>query len=170
MFYYINFFILYSILGFILESFFYKINNTNSHSGIFYGPYNFTYGIGMLFCLLVYNKLSLPINIFNIIIYYICFTIITTIIEYLIGNLIYYMLKIDKWDYSHITYHFGKYICLRNSLIWGLLSTLFIFIINPQLINKIIIIIPKNYTIITILLFIIDFILSFKKYFITKKI
>ena len=158
MFYYINYLFLYSILGFLLESFYFKLHNANMHSGIFYGPYNFIYGIAMLSCFYVYNKLSL-----NIITYYFIFTIITTIIEFISGHIIYYLLKIDKWDYTPFKYHFGKYICIRNSLIWGLLSIICIYILNPYLINKILFIIPKTFSISLIILFLIDFILSIIK-------
>ena len=96
MFYYINYLFLYSILGFILESFYFKLHNANIHSGIFYGPYNFIYGIGMIICLYVYNTLSFSCNIINILIYYIIFTLITTIIKFISGHIIHYLLKIDK--------------------------------------------------------------------------
>ncbi len=164
MFFYINYIFFYSIMGFLLESFFYKITKSNLHSGIFLGPYNFIYGIGITFCHIITKLLLLPLNIYSLMFYYVLFVLITTIIEYISGNLIYYYLKIDKWDYSHMKYHFGKYICLRNSLIWGILSTICIYILNPYLINKILLIIPKFFSICLIILFFLDFILSIKKY------
>ena len=124
----------------------------------------------MIICFYIYNKLSISCNIIDILICYIIFTLITTIIEYISGHIIHYLLKIDKWDYTYFKYHFGKYICLRNSLIWGILSIICIYILNPYLINKILLIIPESFSISIIFFFLIDFILSFHKYFILKKI
>ena len=152
--YYINFIFLYSFLGFTLESTYYKFCNANLHSSIFLGPYTLVYGFGMLFCYLIYK--ILPIH--NIFVYYILFTIITTLIEYIGGNLIYLFLHIDKWDYSRYKYHFGKYICLNNALIWGLLSTFIILFIHPYLHNNILLTIPNYITIIILIVFIIDLI------------
>ena len=151
--YYINLIFLYSFLGFTLESFYFKYTNKNCHSSIFTGPYTLVYGFGMLGCILIYNNIHT-----NIFIYYLIFTIVTTLIEYIGGNLIHYFLKIDKWDYSNSKYHFGKYICLTNALIWGILSTFTIYYLHPFFNNNILLQIPTKSTIIFIIIFIIDFI------------
>ena len=150
--YYINLIFLYSFLGFTLESFYYKYVKANEHSSIFTGPYTLVYGFGMLFCLLIYNILPST----NIFIYYILFTIITSLTEFIGGNIIYLTLHIDKWDYSNNKYHFGKYICLRNCLIWGLLSTIICLYVHPFLNTNILLTIPKHTTIIILIIFIID--------------
>ena len=123
--YYINFIFLFSILGFILESTFFKLTNTNAHSSIFLGPYTLVYGFGMLFSFFIYKYLSLPNNIIFYIINYLMFCLITSLTELIGGHVIHYFLNIDKWNYSNYKYHFGKYLCLRNSLIWGILLLLF---------------------------------------------
>ena len=44
------------------------------------------------------------------------------------------------WDYSSNFMHFGKYICLQNSIIWGVLGTIYIHIFKKftdKLLNKI---------------------------------
>jgi len=150
--YYINLIFLYSFLGFTLESFYFKYINANAHSSIFTGPYTLVYGFGVLACLLVYNIIS-PTNIF---IYYILFTITTSLIEYIGGHVIHFFLKKDKWNYSNFKIHFGKYLCLRNCLIWGILSTFIILYIQPYLNTHILLTIPKNATIIILIIFIID--------------
>ena len=152
--YYFNLIILYSFLGFTLESFYYKYVNANEHSSIFTGPITLVYGFGVLACLLIYNYLP---NV-NIIIYYILFTITTSLIEYIGGHLIHYFLKINKWNYSNSKIHFGKYLCLRNSLIWGLLSTYIIIYVHPYLNTNILLTIPKNTSIIILIVFTIDLI------------
>ena len=152
--YYINLIFLYSFLGFTLESFYFKYINVNAHSSIFTGPYTLVYGFGMLFCLLIYNYLP-DLNLF---IYYLLFTVTTSLIEYIGGHVINKLLKIDKWDYSNFKFHFGKYICLRNSLIWGLLSTFIVIYIHPYLSTNVLLTIPKNTTIVILIIFIVDLI------------
>ena len=146
--YYFNLIIFYSLLGFILESVVYKISKSNEHSSIFYGPYTLVYGFGVLACILVY---------------YLLFTIITTIIEYIGGNLIHYFLKIDKWNYSNHKYHFGKYICLDNSLYWGILSLLVVYYLHPYFNKFILNTIPNKISILVLIIFLIDLIFVIMK-------
>ena len=110
----------------------------------------------MLFSYLIYKFLNLPINILSIIIYYIIFTITTSLIEFIGGNLIHFFLKIDKWNYEKHKYHFGKYLCLKNSLIWGILVLFIIIFLHPYLNNNILLTIPKHTTIIITIIFIFD--------------
>ncbi|MBQ8892647.1 MAG: putative ABC transporter permease [Bacilli bacterium] len=167
--YYINFIFLYSFLGFVLESFYFKITNTNSHSGIFLGPINLTYGIGMLICYLFFNLLPLEPNIFSYLIYYIIFVFLTSLIEFMIGHFIHFILNIDKWDYRNFKYHFGKYLCLNNSLIWGILTFIIIYYIHPYFNQFIILTIPRLFTILLLIIFFIDFLILVKKIIKTKK-
>ena len=124
--YYINFIFLYSFLGFVLESVYFKVHNSNIHSGIFLGPYTFVYGFGMIISYLSFELLKLPNNFLSYIIYYLIFTILTSLIEFIGGHTIHYFLHIDKWDYRKYKYHFGKYLCLKNSLIWGILVSIIV--------------------------------------------
>ena len=51
--YYINVLYFFSLIGFIIESTVYKINNSNRHSGICYGPFTYVYGFGVLALILL---------------------------------------------------------------------------------------------------------------------
>lgn len=165
MLYYINIIFFYSLLGFILESVVYKHCNSNAHSSIFKGPYTLVYGFGMLFCIIVYNKLNLHLdnNVLSYILYYLIFTIITTTVEFIGGNIIHYFLKIDKWNYTNHKYHFGKYICLDYAIYWGFLSLFNIKFLHPFFINNIINNIPSYTTYIIIIVFLIDLLYLIKK-------
>lgn len=161
--YYFKAFIIYSILGFILESTLYKITNSNKHSGVLYGPYTFVYGFGGILINYIYNLFNFNINIYlKIFLLYLIFTITCTIIEYSIGHLIHFIYKIDKWDYSNHKYHYGKYICLLYALLWGLLSIILIYF-GKDFINNIINSIHDYNVIFIYLVFTIDFIITTKK-------
>lgn len=156
--YYIKIFLLYSLLGFIMESTLYKVNTMNKHSGIFYGPITAVYGVGIVSIELLNKYFFQRINchkILKVIIEFIILTIILSLIEYLGGNILNNLFNIDMWDYSNIEPHFGKYICLKNSIIWGILGTIYIHIFKPFT-DKLIKQISNKETYLFVILFIID--------------
>ena len=141
--YYIKIFLLYSLFGFIMESTLYKVKTVNKHSGIFYGPMTAVYGVGIVSIELLNKYFFKKIKcnkILKLLIEFITLTIVLTLIEYLGGNILNYLFDIDMWDYSKIEPHFGKYICLQNALIWGVLGTIYIHVFKPftdKLLNQI---------------------------------
>lgn len=154
---YLKYFLIFSLLGFIMESVVYKVSGSNSHSGVLLGPYTLVYGFGGLFVIIINNYFEkLNINeILKFILLFICFTIICTLTEYIIGNLIHYIFDIDKWNYTDHKYHFGKYICLDLALTWGVLALIIIKILKP-FIDKVLLLIPNNTTITIFTILIID--------------
>ena len=159
--YYIKYFIVFSILGFIMESTFYKVCGSSSNSGVLYGPWTLVYGLGGI-CIYILNKSISNLNINNfykLMLMFILFTIVCTLVEYIIGNLIYYIFSIDKWNYLKHPYHFGKYICLDKSLTWGFLAIMITKIINP-FIENLINIFSNKYCIILLLIIIFDLVIS----------
>ena len=64
------------------------------------------------------------------------------------------------WDYSDQKFNIGKYISLEMTLLWGVMSIIFIYIIRPIL-DPLVKRIPKWLTIILSILFIIDIIMTF---------
>jgi len=160
--YYINVFLLYSLLGFVMESTLFKIVKSNKHSGIFYGPITAVYGVGILAIELINKYFFKKIKtnkIIKLIIEFLILTIILTLIEYLGGNILKLLFNIDMWDYSKNFMNFGKYICLQTSLIWGLLGVLYIHIFK-KFTDKIINQITIKETYFFLIIFIIDTILT----------
>lgn len=158
MLYYINLVFFYSLLGFVLESIVYKHNNTNAHSSIFTGPYTLVYGFGMLFCILCYEigKGIISNTILSYFLFYFLFVFITSLTEWIGGHIIHYFLKIDKWNYENHKYHFGKYLCLTNSICWGFLALIIILVLHPFFTNNILANIPNYVTYIIIFIFLFD--------------
>lgn len=154
---YLKYFLIFSLLGFIMESVVYKVSGSNSHSGVLLGPYTLVYGFGGLFIVLINNYFDkIPMNNFlKLVLLFIIFTVVCTLIEYLIGNLIHLIFNIDKWNYTSHKYHFGKYICLDLALTWGFLAVFVIKILKTFL-EKLLLIIPNNATIIIFIILIID--------------
>lgn len=159
--YYIKIFLLYSLLGFIMESTLFKIKLSKKHSGIFYGPMTAVYGVGIISIELLNKYFFKKIKcnkLLKLLIEFLTLTIILSLIEYLGGNILNYLFDIDMWDYSNIKPNFGKYICLQNSIIWGILGTIYIHIFKPFT-DKILKQITLKETYLFLGLFIIDTIL-----------
>lgn len=158
--YYINIFLIYSILGYIFEATMAFLTKGSFKSGIMFGPWTPIYGLGVIIILLLssylFKNLHLP-KIYEIIITLIIIIIILTLLEWLGGVCIEKLFHKTLWDYSDQLFHIGKYISLTASITWGVGTLLVIYIINPFLrnsINKI----PNTISIIILILFIIDFI------------
>lgn len=59
--------------------------------------------------------------------------VISTVLEYITGILMEKIFRKKLWDYSNIRLNVGGYVCLRYSLLWGLLAVLSMLVFNPLL-------------------------------------
>lgn len=140
---------------------------TNSHfkSGFLYGPWTPIYGIGVVIILLLSNYFFLNLHMprwIETIIVFIILAIFLTCIELLGGILIEKTFNVTFWDYTFKKFNIGKYICLEMTFLWGIATTIFIYLINP-LFEKFIKKFPLILTIIISLLMIFDFIYTLFK-------
>ncbi len=161
--YYLNTFLLYSILGFLLETVRSFLVNSKFTSGILYGPWTPIYGIGIVIVILISNYLFVHLHLSRWVETFITFVIITlilTLLEWIGGILIEKIFHTVFWDYSKEAFSIGKYISLSKSLMWGVGSILFIYVLKP-LLEGVIKHIPIPVTIILTLLMLSDFILTF---------
>lgn len=159
--YYINNFLFFSIFGHILESTVYLILNNNGYSGILYGPWTPVYGFGIILIILIYkfiNKTKFN-NIKKVISIFLLSMILLTIIELIGGYLIEFLFNKKLWSYTNLKFHIGRYIALEISIIWGLCSLFYLYLIKP-ITDIIIKKIPYYITINIMVLFIIDLIVT----------
>lgn len=161
--YYLNTFLLYSILGFLLETIRSFLVNSKFTSGILYGPWTPIYGLGIVLVILISNYLFSHLHLSRWLETFITFIIITlvlTLLEWIGGVLIEKIFHVVFWDYSKEAFSIGKYISLSKSLIWGVGSIIFIYVLKP-LLEGLIKHIPIPVTVILTLLMISDLILTF---------
>lgn len=160
--YYLNYFIFYSIIGFILETTVKTFLFDGTNNGILKGPWIPIYGIGACIIIFINSKLKKKkvkhkkLDLFFISI------IILTILEFLTGTIIELTTGEIFWDFSGMIFNIGPYISLESSTIWGLFSLLIIYILNPKL-DKIIKKTNIKITIIFITLIAIDFLITIFK-------
>jgi uncharacterized membrane protein len=58
--------------------------------------------------------------------------VIASVIEFITGYLLEVSFNTKWWDYSDEKYNIKGYVCLKFSIIWGILSIVFIRLINPH--------------------------------------
>lgn len=156
--YYINTFLIYSLIGHLLEMTAQSFFIENPNSGILFGPWTPVYGFGAIIIILTYKTVfkKLHMNKFlEIIIAFFIVSILLSFIEWIGGVLIEKIFGIVFWNYSDQRFNLGKYVSLEMTLLWGIASLICYYIINPIL-YKLIVKIPKFVTYIFAIIFFID--------------
>lgn len=163
--YYFNCFIIYSIFEYFLETIIAIVTKSGFKSGIMYGPWTPIYGIGVVVILLLshyfFMNLHMPRWIETIIVFFII-SIFLSCLELIGGLLIEKTFNITFWNYSNHTLNIGKYISIEMTLVWGVATVIFIYLINPILEN-IIKKIPSYVTIFFLIIMFSDFISTYFK-------
>lgn len=129
----LSYFVIYSFLGWILESVFRsfcekKIINT----GFLIGPFCPIYGTGAL---IMYFTLGYLKD--NPVLVFIVAVLMLTLWEYVVGVFLEKVFKTKYWDYSDHKIQFQGRICLTNSIAWGFLGVGFVNIIHPFIVSVI---------------------------------
>ena len=156
--YYLNCFFVYSIFGYLMETIIAFLIKANFKSGILTGPWTPVYGIGAVIILFISNYLfkNLHMNrVYETVIMFFVVAVVLSFIEALGGVLIEHFFGITFWDYTNQKYNIGKYISLEMSIIWGIASIIFVYVLHPIL-NNIIKKVPGWLTILLVLLFLFD--------------
>jgi len=129
----LTYFIIYSFLGWLLESVFKTILEKKIvNSGFLHGPFCPIYGIGAIIMYIGLNNFSeYPILVF------ILGFLILSIWEYIVGWGLEKLFNTKYWDYSKNKFNIKGRVCLMNSLFWGALGMIFTYIIHPFIESKI---------------------------------
>lgn len=158
----VAYFIIYSFLGWVLESIFKSILEKKFvNSGFLLGTFCPIYGFGAIIMYLFLEQVKgKPILTF-------CLGfVLLSIWEYIVGFLLEKLFKTKYWDYSNNKGNINGRVCFRNSIFWGLLSVVFIEFVHP-FIQNIVSQVDYNimlYTVLIILFFVlIDVIISVAK-------
>lgn len=157
--YWILIFLIGSLIGWIYEEIFYYVTeNTISNRGFFYGPYLPVYGWGSVILMITLKKLKkYPILVF------ILSMLITGIVEYVTGYVMYALYENVWWDYTGLFLNISGYVCFRSVFTFAVGTIGLIYLIEPYL-SKLIAKYSKHAEIISYLfltIFIIDNIITF---------
>ena len=153
-------FILYSVLGFIIEVTLNLITKKRFiNRGFLIGPYCPIYGVGSLLIISLLDKYKNDKLVLFVLIIVIC-----SILEYVTSYLMEKIFHIRWWDYSNHKYNINGRICLETMIPFGIGGVLLITYINPYLNNMLNKINDQLLTFSKIVLFIVfitDILLSF---------
>lgn len=129
--YWILIFLIGSLIGWVYEEIFYYVTeNTISNRGFFYGPYLPVYGWGSVLLMLILRKLKKPP-----ILIFILSMLITGIVEYITGYIMYAIYERVWWDYTGLFLNIGGYVCFRSVFTFAIGTIGLIYFIEPYL-NK----------------------------------
>ncbi len=117
----------YSCVGWVLECIFCSIKNKRLiNRGFLNGPWCPIYGFGAISLVTILSPFQ-----HNYWIFIPLAILVTTLIELVTGWAFERVLHMKLWDYSHRPFQFKGYICLEFSIIWGVLSALFVLFLHP---------------------------------------
>lgn len=161
----INYYIYYSILGFLFETCCNVFIRSTYSSGILFGPFTPIYFFGFLIIMFLDKLLKKQENKkFRDIVFFFLSFIMLTLVEYIGGHLSHFIIGHDKWSYESWPLSIGKYINPLVSLGWAIGSLVYDKFLLKR-INKSIDRMPHRLTFILGLLYIIDSYLSIKNGF-----
>lgn len=156
--YYISYFFIYAVIGWILEVSFHVISQGKFiNRGFLNGPYCPIYGFGALAVVIILGDLGNSNKL------YILFmsAIVASVLELITGIILEKIFHKRRWDYRSYKFNIGGYICAEFSLVWGAVCYILYEAIHPM-IRKAINLLPIK-VIITIniimgLIFVVDLI------------
>lgn len=156
MLYYINNFLLFSILGYFFESTMYALLHAHNQSGflhLFWTPF---YGIGVIVTI-VLDKFVKNLNIKGwqkIFLLSILLLVVLSLLELTGGIMSEKLFGYSLWSYNNVPFHLGKYISLPTSIGWVLFS--FIYLMLKKYTDKLVVKVPKFISISLLIIFLID--------------
>lgn len=128
------YFLIYSFLGWCVEVVYHALNQGKIiNRGFLNGPVCPVYGFGMLAIIAMVNELpkNTSTNEPNVWYVFLGGMILTTIIEFIAGFLLYHCFHARWWDYSKMPGNIGGYICPLFSILWGMGCVLVMKLVHP---------------------------------------
>ena len=150
---YIEYFYIYSLLGWLVEStycsLFAKPKPHWINRGFLYGPFCPIYGFGALIVLLVLWPLrDLPLIVF------IASIGLTSALEYITSVILEKLFHTRWWDYSTKRFNLAGRVCLKNSLMFGVMGLVLVYMIHPLIQDYVL---QLDMTVLTIAVVIVTF-------------
>lgn len=123
------YFIIYSVLGFIIETLFGAITKgvLESRKSFLYGPFCGIYGLGAVVMILFLQYFKKNNNT----LFWGGF-LVGSVIEYVISLIGEIIFNVKWWDYSDIPLNIGGRVCVLFSLFWGFLAIYLMTYVNPK--------------------------------------
>lgn len=129
--YLVECFILYSFLGWVVESIYMSICNRRlKNRGFAFGPFCPIYGCGGVIGNMIMHPLS-----GHLIGLYLFGAVLATVFEYLVGILMQRLFHEVWWDYNEKPFNYKGIICLESTLAWGFYAIIIVRFLNNRMMN-----------------------------------
>ena len=124
------YFILFSILGLIIETLFCYLTTgvIESRKGLIWGPFCPVYGVGAIILIISLNKVEKR-NYFKLFLYGF---LIGSVVEYLLSYGLEAIYGTRFWDYGYTGKDLNGRICMLYSWFWGILAIILMKVIKPK--------------------------------------
>lgn len=121
------YFVLYSFLGWVCETIYCSIDDKKFvNRGFLNGPFCPIYGTGALLVIDIFMKYK-----DDLLVLFILSVVITSIVEYITSYLLEKIFNLQLWDYSTYSFNLNGRVCLKNSIMFGILSIIAVEVIHP---------------------------------------
>lgn len=131
-FYYNSFyFILFSFIGWIIETIYHFAKGIFVNRGFLTGPFCIIYGFSTLIILKLDEKIKIKNKILKAIVLWITIFITCSVFEYLTSYLIEMLFGIRLWDYSGLSYNINGRVRLITSVAWSNCGVVLIYLFKP---------------------------------------
>jgi Predicted membrane protein len=128
MYLYLWYFLIYAFIGWCAEVAYATVNTGRFiNRGFMNGPVCPIYGSGVVLVISLLTPLKE-----NILLLFLGSVVLTSTLELLTGWILEKLFSQTWWDYSDVPYNLGGYICLKFSLMWGVICVLVMSAIHPM--------------------------------------
>lgn len=149
--YYFLYFIIYSIIGWILEVSYTLITKRKFiNRGFLIGPYCPIYGCGLLLILLLVDGINT-----NFVVKFFLIAFICSVLEYIASYVMEKLFKARWWDYTKDKFNINGRVCLETFIEFGLAGTLALYFVHPFVSEKLSLLNTNVIYILTVILLII---------------
>ena len=126
-------FIIYSVLGWFVESAYMSFcNHRLTNRGFAKGPFCPIYGFGAVIGYLVLNPLS-----GHYVTLYLTGAFLATTFEYLVGIMMQKLLGEVWWDYTEKPMNYKGIICLESTIAWGFYAIIITMFLHERVLHRI---------------------------------
>lgn len=123
------FFVIYSFIGWICETIFCSVAERRFiNRGFLNGPFCPIYGTGAILVLTLFSWCKE-----HILLLFILSILVTGVIEYITSYLLESIFHLQLWDYSKNFCNINGRVCLRNAILFGIMSVLLVELIHPHM-------------------------------------
>lgn len=124
----ISAFIIYSMLGWLVESIYMSFCNKKlTNRGFAKSPFCPIYGVGAVCCYLILGRLA-----HNLVGVYFIGAALATIFEYVVGCLMIHLFGELWWDYNEKPFNYRGIICLESTIAWGFYAVGIVAFLHEQ--------------------------------------